>query len=121
VVYRQKRNEEHICLIGVDGTNFREIYVDAQPREVTLRPQLRWTKDGRSILFTRLNEDGWQLMRIPATGGTPESTGLSGKGDVTNIHLNTDGSRIAFNDVISTANGELWTLDNVMLALKPTR
>jgi Tol biopolymer transport system component len=118
VSYPKKRNEEHICLIGVDGTNFRELYLDVQPRDVTIRPQLQWTRDGRSILFTRLMESGWQLMRIPAAGGTPEFTGLSGKGDLTNIDLNADGSRIAFNDVVSTATGELWSLDNVMLAMK---
>jgi hypothetical protein len=54
-------------------------------------------------------------------GGTPEFTGLSGKGDLTNIDLNADGSRIAFNDVVSTAIGELWSSDNVMPALKAAR
>ena len=76
---------------------------------------------GRAIFFTRATHDGWQLMRIPTEGGKPEFTGLAGKGNNTNIDLNADGSRIAFNDFVSGANAELWDLDNLTSVLKAAR
>jgi Tol biopolymer transport system component len=121
VFYPGKRSEKHLCLIGVDGSNFREIYTDTEAGDGTLRPQMAWTRNGRSILFTRATEDGWRLMRIPVEGGTPEFTGLAGKGTNTNINLNPDGSRIAFNDSVSASNAELWALDNLMSVLKAER
>jgi len=116
--YVGRPNETHLCVIGVDGSNFRELYTETEPRDGSLRPQIAWTRDGRTVLFTRATPDGWQLMRIPAEGGKPEFTGLAGRGQPF-FDLNADGSRIVFNDLVATAKAELWVLDNLMSALKP--
>jgi Tol biopolymer transport system component len=104
------KKETHVCVVGTDGANFRDLYTDKSD-STRYRPQVAWTKDGRTILFTSLSSDGWQLMRVSARGDTPEFTGLSGKG-LTAIDLSPDGSRIAFNNGTSEAR-ELWSLDNL--------
>jgi Tol biopolymer transport system component len=78
------------------------------------------TNDGRWILLAkRSNGDkNWQLLRIPIEGGTPQSTGVELDENLLDrgIELSPDGSRIAYTTSKSAA--ELWTLDNVLSALK---
>ena len=63
-------------------------------------------------------DHNWQLIRIPIEGGAPESTGVVLDGTLLTeaSPLSPDGSRIAYNTVKRAA--ELWTLDNVLSALK---
>jgi Tol biopolymer transport system component len=113
-----EKNENHLCVVGIDGRNFIDLYTETADHN-RVRPQLAWTRDGRAILFTRWSSaQDWQLLRIPAGGGTPDYTGLTGRG-TPGINLNPDGTRIAFND--GTAGiPELWTLDNLPIS-KPAR
>jgi Tol biopolymer transport system component len=104
------KQETDVCVVGTDGADFRHLFTD-KSESPRFRPQVAWTKDGRTILFTRLISDGWQLMRVSADGGTAEFTGLAGKG-ITAIDLNPDGSRIAFNDGTQEVR-ELWSLNNL--------
>jgi hypothetical protein len=39
-----------------------------------MTPGIAWTPDNQSILY---RDDNYRLMRIPATGGTPQFTGLT--------------------------------------------
>jgi Tol biopolymer transport system component len=105
-----------IARLNVDGTGYREIYAmaekDFRGNNFTL------THDGRWILLAKRHDDNWQLIRIPIEGGAPESTGVELDGDLygRSIDLSPDGSRIAFST--SKRVEELWSLDNVLSALK---
>jgi Tol biopolymer transport system component len=74
---------------------------------------LDWTADGRSIIFSKRNEDrGWGLWRISVDGGEPRSLGIStGYIDVVCVHP--DGKRLAFST--GTNEGpELWVMENFL-------
>jgi Tol biopolymer transport system component len=93
--------------IAVDGSGYRELYSGVDPRA------LAWTRDGRSILFIKGDES--QIMRIPAEGGQPESTGISAP-FLRAFDLSPNGSRIAYG--VESPLAEVWVLDNVLAALK---
>ena len=103
-----KNSQARIFTIGVNGSGFREV---CGPFRVNRTwDLLRWTPDGRSLLFATAKETkvGWRIMRVPAAGGQPvfdglDSTNLTGAlqlptlGPVGpfNIDLSPDGSRMS--------------------------
>jgi Tol biopolymer transport system component len=112
----QKTRTVHFYRLNVDGTGYREIYTIARK---DFQFNFNLTQDGRWILLAKRNEDNnWQLIRIPIEGGAPESTGVVLDGTLyeRSLALSPDGSRIAF--TTSKHVEELWTLDNVLSALK---
>ena len=112
----QKTRTVHFYLLNVDGTGYREIYAIARK---DFQFNFNLTQDGRWILLAKRNEDNnWQLIRIPIEGGAPESTGVVLDGTLyeRSLALSPDGSRIAYNTVKRVE--ELWSLDNVLSALK---
>jgi Tol biopolymer transport system component len=98
-------------LIDADGSNFRELY---SPAFTTVFTHLAWSKDGRAILFKL--QDKPQVMRISAQGGTPEPTGIEVTDSMMNMDISPAGSRLAYS--ATKAPEELWSLDNVLAALK---
>lgn len=79
-----------------------------------------WTADSASILFGALNDAGaWQVMRVPAAGGSAVPDGPS-LADVTyprvpandgaGVSVSLDGSRLAFT-VGHRAGFGLWSLE----------
>ncbi len=64
-----------IFSVGVDGASYREISGSFRARNTA--NQMRWTPDGRSIVFSALDTaDKWRLMRVAAEGGQAEFDGL---------------------------------------------
>ncbi len=116
-------NEERLILTGVDGRGYQELYSPYQLQAGPWGEILAWMPDGRSILFAQAGQFATPaygvayVMRIPATGGRPEPTGLELKGPWPQISLNRDGSRIAFNTHDDGVR-QLWRLDNVLSLLK---
>jgi Tol biopolymer transport system component len=111
-----------IATVGVDGQNLRTLYT-ARPGELHLAdglPGLAWTKDGRYILFARDTPEGWELLRVSAEGGAPQSTGLTGR-HMLFMDLNPDGTRLAFGDGGSRNKFEVMALDNVLSIVKGGR
>jgi len=105
--------KSHLGTISVDGGNFRELLtVPAR-----LYGGLEWTKDGQTILFTQQRGDKTHVMRIPAKGGAAEFTGLEAEGWIGWMEISPDGSRLAFS-ATTDPGAELWSLDNVLAALK---
>jgi hypothetical protein len=111
-----KTQTMRFCRLNVEGTGYREIYTLAQK---DFNDNFTLTKDGRWILLAKRNEEkNWELIRVPIEGGAPESTGvvLDATLFARSIDLSPDGLRIAFTTVKRVE--ELWTLDNVLSALK---
>jgi hypothetical protein len=107
-----------LATIRVDGTGYREIY---GPFPVSRTPDLvKWTPDGTAILFVTQQNGRWRVMRIPASGGTPEFDGLESPTQIWNIDVSPDGSQIAFS-AASPVTTELWALDGVVSAISDRR
>ena len=65
-----------IFTVGVDGSNYREVLDSYEAGSVL--DTLRWTPDGRTLLFVAFDANrNWKVMRVPAVGGLVEFDGLS--------------------------------------------
>ena len=99
-----------IYTLPVAGGEPREI---VRMTEAVTREGLAWTSDGRYLLFARsASPTQAELMRIPAEGGTPESTGLSGRG-LSLLSVHPDGSRLA-NTLGQYFQVDVWALENFL-------
>jgi len=110
-----KTRTVHFYRLNVDGTGYREIYSIARK---DFQFNFALTNDSRWILLAKRHDDNWQLIRVPIDGGVPESTGVELDSTLypRSLDLSPDGSRIAF--TTSKRVEELWTLDNVLSAIK---
>jgi Tol biopolymer transport system component len=94
IAYHRMPGTSHQILIrvGVDGTGYQVLLPDTG-----IVQNVAWTADGKGILFARSVDetDRWQILRIPATGGNPEFTGLEVT-ELRSFDLSADGTRIAF-------------------------
>ncbi|HJT86816.1 MAG TPA: hypothetical protein VJ732_03145 [Bryobacteraceae bacterium] len=85
--------------MAADGTGFRDLYTPAAgPQDVFGGgPMLAWARDGSQILFA-MGAREWRLMRIPASGGKAEFTGLATSGLRHDMDVSPDGARVAFSE-----------------------
>jgi Tol biopolymer transport system component len=114
-----------IFTVGVDGSNYREIVGSFETG--WLGDTVKWTPDGRKILFVAFDANKqWRIMSVPAGGGQAEFDGLDFDtlapllpglrmfpGNFNNIDLSPDGSRIIAS-TLTSSKFELWTLDNLL-------
>ena len=114
--------------VGTNGSGSREVVGSFATG--WLGDKLRWTPDGRSLVFTVFDtRKNWRIMRVAADGGTPEFDGVSydvissllpsfklWSGNFNNIDLSPDGSRI-ITSALTSAKFEIWTLDGLMNAV----
>jgi Tol biopolymer transport system component len=121
----QPKRLGRLIIVKTDGSGTREL-LSSFPADRTLSV-VRWTADGRHILYFTTAENGdWRLMRISPTGGQPEFAGLDstkltgtvripppGPFSPLSMDASPDGAQIvfAFRPALHT---ELWTLDNVL-------
>jgi Tol biopolymer transport system component len=113
-------SETRLARVDVDGSNYRELYGPYQVRRRTTFDRLKWTKDGRSIVFAMSARDkGWQIMRIGSEGGTPEFTGLM-VADLGTFDISPDGTRIAYFTAAGGVDSDqaLFAIDNLPALLK---
>jgi Tol biopolymer transport system component len=120
----------YLATVGVDGSNFHELYTPPYEGPGPRAAQVAWTADGQTILFDRprgdesktpasRTEKRRQIMRISAQGGTPESTGIETDGIVLGLAVSPDGSRLAYTAYSSARmDEELWSLRGVVAAVK---
>jgi Tol biopolymer transport system component len=119
------RSDGRIFTVNVDGTDFRD--VGGSLPGFWGAELLRWTPDGRSLLFRSYdaNED-WQIMRIPASGGAPEFDGVSHAtlaplltdirmvpSNFNGLDVSPDGSRLVVSTLVAP-KFEVWALDLVL-------
>lgn len=121
----QAKRLSRLIIVKTDGSGTREL-LGPFPADRTLSI-LKWTADGRYILYFTTAENGdWRLMRISPDGGQPEFAGLDstkltgtvrvprpGPFSPLSMDASPDGSQIvfAFRPVV---HNQLWTLDNVL-------
>jgi len=85
-----------------------------------------WTPDGRYVAFLKgvkgeaqvpYKDRHWQLWRVAAEGGEPQSLGLTFTGQLTGaLRLHPDGRRVAIDDI--KENHEVWVMENFLPAPK---
>jgi Tol biopolymer transport system component len=106
-----------IYTLPAAGGEPREV---ARMAEAITREGLAWTPDGRYLLFARSTSPTQvELMRVPAAGGTPESTGLSGRG-LSLLSMHPDGSRLAYT-LGQYFQVDVWALENFLTAAGAAR
>jgi Tol biopolymer transport system component/class 3 adenylate cyclase len=66
-----------------------------------------WTPDGREIVFASNAGGGFALWRIDASGGTPQSIGITGD-FLANPSISLHGNRLAY--LQETSNTNVWSL-----------
>ncbi len=118
-----------LLTVRTDGSGYRELF---GPFPATITPSLiRWTRDGRSILFFTHKDGDWQMLRIPAEGGEPERDGLDVKSAAASasgappahplsLDLSPDGTHIVFG-AWRRSTGEIRSVGNLLSHLTPRR
>jgi Tol biopolymer transport system component len=120
-------SDGRILTMKIDGTDFRDVGGGGLPGFWGGGP-LRWTPDGRSLLFRAYDANrDWQIMRIPASGGSVEPDGVSYtalaplvpdiwmvRSNFTGLDVSPDGSRLVVSTLVAP-KFEVWALDRLVL------
>ncbi len=118
--------DARIFTIGVDGTNRRDVVASVKTGWIV--DAFSWNPDGQSIVFLGFDaKKDWRVMRVNATGGTPEPDGLDYDtlnsllgdlrlfpGNFNTFSLHPDGTKIAAS-TLTMAKTEVWALDVMTL------
>ncbi len=85
--------------------------VDFRPGDNSRRGYVRWSRDGRYVMYQVSAGDSARLWRVPATGGNPEPLELVlGWGN--DAQFSPDGHRIAFD--AGESSSEIWVMQNYL-------
>ena len=103
----------HVAVVNVDGTGYRELCPPVQAH--SLRNKVVWTRDGRWVYFAatvgKEGDDAHRIMRVPASGGTPEYVGIEVK-HLEEFDVSPDGTHVAYSPLFSEGSAQLvWALD----------
>jgi Tol biopolymer transport system component len=99
------REKGVLRIMPAAGGEPRELYRCKQGDRLAT---LRWTPDGKYILFV-IRQPEYNLWRIPIEGGKPEKLGL----DIVNLSVHPDGQHIAFYNSTSKL-AEVWVMENFL-------
>ncbi len=101
-----------IRIVSTNGGAPRDIVTAVAPQELQYS-SLAWSPDDRFLYFTRRADahSPFELYRIPAAGGQPESMGLKLDG-LGRIDIAPDGTRIAF--AVGSSGSELWAVEGFL-------
>jgi len=116
------QTEGRIFTVGVDGSGYRDI--GAVPASGWT--DLRWTPDGRSLLFPAFDaQRNWRIMRVELSSGKVSPDGLTfdllgplvpeirvNPGNFSGLDVSPDGTRIVVS-TLTLARSEIWTLDGL--------
>ena len=114
-----------LLVMPAAGGEAREL-VRVDEKEVPFWGSPSWTPDGRYVAFLKgvkgeaqipYKARQWQLWRVAAEGGEPQSLGLNFTGQLTGaLRLHPDGRRVAIDDI--KPNLEVWVMENFLPPLK---
>jgi len=114
-----------LLVMPAAGGEAREL-VRVDEKEVPFWGSPSWTPDGRYVAFLKgvkgeaqipYKARQWQLWRVAAEGGEPQSLGLNFAGQLTGaLRLHPDGRRVAIDDI--KVNLEVWVMENFLPPLK---
>jgi Tol biopolymer transport system component len=114
IMWKPTPTTARVATMRIDGTEYREL---AGPFPAQRTPDLvRWTPDGRSVLYLMREPNRSRVMRIPAEGGTPEVDTVDIPGPIFTIDPSPDGSRLSYNTYAPQFT-ELWSIDNILVEL----
>ena len=113
---------------SLDGYKTQTLYITpvggGEAREIVKASRIwaSWSPDSRNIVFLKaINEDDqvpyedtkWQLWRIAADGGEPESLGLTFTGRfIGSLKIHPDGRYVVIDD--ARVNLEVWVMENFL-------
>lgn len=97
-------------IISSDGGPVKDLATAKAPAELQTLWGAAWSPDDRFLYFARRQDDKspYELFRVPAAGGTPESAGLKVE-DIRDLDIAPDGTRIAFS-IGAVNRPEIWAL-----------
>ncbi len=101
-----------IHVVSSNGGPVRDVVVTAAPAELQYSG-ITWSADDRFLYFTRRPDahSPFELFRVPAGGGAPESMGLK-LGGLRQIDIAPDGRRIAFS--VGSGGTQVWAVQGFL-------
>jgi Tol biopolymer transport system component len=103
-------------VVSSDGGPVRDLVSASAPAELQALWGATWSPDDRFVYFAR-RPDGkspYELLRVPAAGGTAESMGLKVE-DLRDLDIAPDGTRIAFS-IGAVNRPEIWAIKGFLPA-----
>ncbi len=101
-------------IVSSEGGPARDLATAKAPAEVQTLWGAAWSPDDRFVYFARRPNDKspYELLRVPAAGGTPESVGLKVE-DLRDLDIAPDGTRIAFS-IGAVSRPEIWAIQKFL-------
>ncbi|MHB1193400.1 MAG: tetratricopeptide repeat protein [Longimicrobiales bacterium] len=100
-------------VVSSDGGEIRELFqAPREPDGAYVGLGLAWSTDSRHVFFVLQGGGKARLMRVAATGGPAQETGVVMDGMITQLRALPDGRRLSF-----TAGGqavEVWIMENFL-------
>jgi Tol biopolymer transport system component len=76
---------------------------------------VRWTPDGRQLLFGWLTQGTTELWRVPTAGGEPQRLGVT-MAHASHLSVHPDGQQISFHAAISDGGAGVWVMESFLPA-----
>lgn len=103
-------------VVSSDGGPVRDLASTNAPSEIQTLWGTAWSPDDRFLYFARRpdSKSPYELLRVPAAGGTAESVGLKVE-DIRDLDIAPDGTRIAFS-IGAVNRPEIWSIKGFLPA-----
>ena len=109
----QGANALHV--VSSDGGPVRDLVTLTPPAQLQIAIGLTWSADDRFVYFAQRadSKSPYELFRVPAAGGTPETVGLKAQ-DLRDLNIAPDGKHIAFSLGSGLDVPEVWAIRNFL-------
>ena len=110
LAFINKQEKGTLRIMPAAGGEPRELYRCEQGDDNLTT--LKWTPDGKYVLFVISGQDKDGLWRIPIAGGEPQKLGLEME-KIIDLSIHRDGQYIAFS-ASTTRPAEIWVMENFL-------